>query len=77
VLRAHSNNLAARVVEDDHPVVLCSDLLEEHVVDLQAVGYGIIWLASFEDGLATDLLDVHLPLAAYGGLDNHLPRHQA
>jgi hypothetical protein len=33
--------------------------------------------ASFEDGLAAHLLDAHLPLASSGGLDDHLPWHQA
>jgi hypothetical protein len=39
VFRAPADNLTARVVEDDHPVFPCGELLEEHeVADLEVVG---------------------------------------
>jgi hypothetical protein len=78
VFRAPVNNLTVGVVEDDHPVLPYGELLEEEeVADLEVVGGGEFWLASFEDGLAAHLLDTHLRLASSGGLDDHLPRHRA
>jgi hypothetical protein len=78
VFWAPANNLTAGVVEDDHPLLPCGELFEEYeVADLEVVGDGEFWLASFEDGLASHLLDTHLPLTSSGGLDDHLPRHRA
>jgi hypothetical protein len=54
-LRALDNNLEARVVEDDHPILLGDELLEEdEIADLQVVGDDKICLAG--DGLATHSL---------------------
>jgi hypothetical protein len=36
-----------------------------------------IWPTNFHDGLVTNLLDVHLPLAPCGGLHDHLPQNRA
>jgi hypothetical protein len=43
VFRAPANNLTAGVVEDDHPVLLRAELLEEEeVADLEVVGDGFL-----------------------------------
>jgi hypothetical protein len=51
VFRAPADNLTARVVEDDHPVLPCGELLEEQeIADLEVVGDRKFWPASFQDG---------------------------